>query len=96
MPIYEYETVVPAGETPVRFEVEQRLHEAPLERHPETGEPVRRLLSLPFLGGRWGERAARAAVSDSTLASHGFSRYVNRGDGTYDRACGDGPQRLRR
>ena len=54
MPIYEYETVVPAGETPVRFEVEQRLHEAPLEHHPETGEPVRRLLSLPFLGGRWG------------------------------------------
>ncbi len=45
MPTYVYETV-PAdpAEAPVRFEVKQSMKDAPLTKHPETGEPVRRVV----------------------------------------------------
>jgi predicted nucleic acid-binding Zn ribbon protein len=46
MPTYVYETV-PADPKakPVRFEVTQRMADKPLKRHPDTGEPVRRVIS---------------------------------------------------
>ena len=42
MPTYTYETLSPS---PRRFEVRQSFSEAPLEHDPETGEPVRRVIS---------------------------------------------------
>lgn len=46
MTTYVYETI-PAkpGEQPQRFEVRQSMSDAPLKRHPETGEPVRRVIA---------------------------------------------------
>lgn len=43
MPIYVYE-IIKSGET---FEVLQKITDRPLTEHPETGEPVRRILSAP-------------------------------------------------
>ncbi len=46
MPTYVYETIPQrAGEKPQRFEIDQRMSEKSLERHPETGVPVRRVIS---------------------------------------------------
>lgn len=46
MPTYLYETVPAVPGEPVdRFEVKQSFSEAPLEVHPETGAPVRRVIS---------------------------------------------------
>lgn len=46
MATYVYETIPQkTGEKPVRFEVQQSMKEAPLTQHPETGEPVRRVVS---------------------------------------------------
>jgi len=47
---YLYESM-PAreGDTVKQFEIKQAASEAPLTRHPETGEPIRRVI----LGG-WG------------------------------------------
>lgn len=46
MTTYIYETIpAKAGEKPQRFEVKQPMSEAPLKRHPETGEPVRRVIA---------------------------------------------------
>jgi predicted nucleic acid-binding Zn ribbon protein len=46
MPTYVYETVPAApGDEPVRFEVVQSMQAAPLVRHPDTGAPVRRVIS---------------------------------------------------
>lgn len=46
MATYVYETIPQAGgELPRRFEVKQSMKEAALTRHPETGEPVRRIIS---------------------------------------------------
>jgi len=49
MATYVYETIPQtAGEAPRRFEVVQSMKEAPLTRHPATGEPVRRVISGGF------------------------------------------------
>ena len=46
MPTYLYETVPAAsGAIPDRFEVRQGFSDAPLETHPATGAPVRRVIS---------------------------------------------------
>ncbi|MCA0374318.1 MAG: zinc ribbon domain-containing protein [Gemmatimonadetes bacterium] len=46
MPVYVYETVPHTpGEAPQRFEVRQSMAEAPLTSHPESGAPVRRVLT---------------------------------------------------
>jgi predicted nucleic acid-binding Zn ribbon protein len=42
MPTYVYETISPA---PERFEVRQHFDDPALVTHPETGEPVRRVVS---------------------------------------------------
>lgn len=46
MPTYVYETIPQKpGDQPVRFEIEQRMSEKALERHPESGLPVQRVIS---------------------------------------------------
>lgn len=60
MPTYEYETLPTDGRPPVRFEVQQRMSDPPLEVHPETGEPVQLVMSAPFVATGGAERAAPA------------------------------------
>jgi hypothetical protein len=46
MATYVYETIPrAAGEAPRRFEMVQSMKDAPLSAHPETGEPVRRVIT---------------------------------------------------
>lgn len=46
MATYVYETIpTQPGDAPRRFEVVQSMKEAPLRRHPDTGEPIRRIIS---------------------------------------------------
>ncbi|MEI6560546.1 MAG: zinc ribbon domain-containing protein [Verrucomicrobiota bacterium] len=42
MPTYIYETI---EEPNLQFEVKQSMHDTPLTHHPETGAPVRRVIS---------------------------------------------------
>jgi predicted nucleic acid-binding Zn ribbon protein len=45
MTTYVYETIPQQpGEEPKYYEIKQSMKEAPLERHPETGEPIRRVM----------------------------------------------------
>lgn len=45
MPTYVYETI-PKGRTPAkRYEIRHGINEAPLVKHPETGEPIRRVIA---------------------------------------------------
>ena len=49
MATYVYETIPrEPGAAPRRFELVQSMKDAPLSRHPETGEPVRRVISGGF------------------------------------------------
>jgi len=57
MATYVYETIPRRpNELPMRFEVIQSMKDAPLTRHPDTGEPVHRIISggygLMGLGGK--------------------------------------------
>jgi len=66
MATYVYETVPrPEGESPRRFEVVQSMKDAPLTRHPDTGEAVRRVIT----GGYGLMTSATRSQPASTLAA---------------------------
>lgn len=61
MATYIYETVPSRPtEKAKRYEIKQSMKEAPLEKHPETGEKIRRVVSGGFgMMARAGEQSAR-------------------------------------
>lgn len=62
MATYVYETIPRRpDEPPRRFEVVQSMKDAPLQRHPDTGEPVRRVVTGGFGLMGVGEKAPAAA-----------------------------------
>jgi predicted nucleic acid-binding Zn ribbon protein len=61
MTTYVYESITAkAGEKPRYFEIKQSLNDEPLTTHPETGEPIRRVV----LGG-FGTLSSKPAKSSS-------------------------------
>ena len=71
MPTYVYEGL----KSGTRFEVEQRITEAPLKTNPETGEPVKRIIfasAVVFKGSGFYKNDSRApdtsSKSDSSKA----------------------------
>lgn len=75
----------------------QQISEPPLTQHPETGEPVRRIIQAPFIGGSWSEGAMKKNVSDDKkLDRLGFTKYVKAGDGYYEKRAGKGPDVISR
>jgi hypothetical protein len=97
MPLYDYEIINPDGSSGDQFEVFQSMSEPPLTKHPETGQPVRRVLSAPAIGGKWSDGAmARSVADDKKLDRLGFTKYVKSGDGTYEKRAGKGPDTISR
>ena len=96
MPLYVYEVVLSDGTGGEQFEVLQKMSDDPLTKHPETGEPVRRIFAEPNAPRAWTEAHGKAATSDKTLASRGFTKYVKTDKGTYEKTVGDGPKKLKR
>ena len=49
MPTYIYETIPQTeNERPQRFEIRQSMNDKPLRRHPDTGQPVQRVITGGF------------------------------------------------
>lgn len=95
MPIYVYEILDDDGEPAGTFEVFQQIKDEPLTRHPETGQPVERLITPPFIGGQWSEHSMHRSVSDDKkLEKQGFTKYVKAGNGVYEKRCGKGPRTI--
>ncbi len=67
MPTYTYQVISSDGGVAQRFEVVQGMSEAPLAVHPDTGEPVRRVITggSVVLGGP----VRRSTVVDKSLAA---------------------------
>ena len=67
--IYLYETVpaTEGGETK-RFEIRQSIHDQPLSHHPESGEPIRRVIvgGMGFISGK-----SKNPGSSAPRQSHG-------------------------
>jgi hypothetical protein len=96
MPMYVYEFVEADGSGGEQFELFQKMSDAALTAHPETGAPVRRVFVEPNAPRAWTDHQAKHAVSDANLGRKGFTKYVKTGDGTYEKSAGDGPKKLKR
>lgn len=83
MPIYEY-----APEDGKKacdfcrdgFEAKQSMSEAPLEKCPECGAPVKRTI---FPVGIATNKPSKKLLSDQNLKKHGFTKLVNEGEGKF-------------
>ena len=65
MTTYVYETIpAKSGEEPRYFEIKQNMNAKPLTKHPETGEPIRRVV----LGG-FGVLSSGKASTESAPGS---------------------------
>ena len=53
MPIYEYELITDDPKQAKRFELFQKMSDEPYTKHPETGEPIRRVICAPHVAGRY-------------------------------------------
>jgi putative FmdB family regulatory protein len=66
------------------------------KRCPACGGEVRQLVSAPADLKRPDSFFHKDNPSDSQIASKGLTKYVNRGDGTYEKAAGSGPDVMSR
>ena len=97
MPTYVYEIIRPDGEPGAQFEVDQPIKDPPLRKHPETGEPVQRIIQPVFMGGTWTESSmSRRMKDDKKLDRLGLTKYVKAGDGMYEKRSGKGPDLISR
>lgn len=97
MPIYVYQVVREDGQPGERFELRQSIHDAALTHHPETGEPVKRVIQPAFVAGSHSQMQISNNLKDNKkLEQMGFTKYVKQGDGTYEKTCGKGPDLIRR
>ncbi len=91
MPTYVYQVITDDATDGEIFEVVQKMSEKPLTKHPETGDPVRRIPAAPIIPGKWSDHGAKQALSDKNLDRLGFTKYQRAGDGKFEKRAGDGP-----
>lgn len=93
MPIYRYAVISDEPTERLVFEVIQRISDDALTVHPETGKPVRRIITAPGT-----VRVGRGDVmSSANIKKNGFTKYEKTGDGTYTRTAGNqGPATIQR
>lgn len=85
MATYVYETIPQQpGDTVTQFEFKQSMRDEPLTKHPETGVPVRRIISGGY--GLIGANTGRSGESAAPAQEHKHSA----GGGCCGGACGCG------
>lgn len=87
MPTYLYAIINPDGSEGETFEVFQRITDAPLTAHPQSGRPVRRIPVVP----QFQTTTEKAKLSNANLDRLGFTKYERAGKGVYERKAGRGP-----
>jgi len=82
MPTYDYRATDPEKAPPCcaeGFEVVQTMSEAPLEKCPECGGPITKVIGAPGFT----MRSTKGTLSDKNLKKAGFKKLVKEGDGKY-------------
>ena len=92
MPLYVYQIIEADGSEGAVFEVLQEMSEPALTHHPETGQPVQRLLHAPSTLRKY----SPGNLSDQRLDRLGFTKYQRSGKGTYEKTAGQGPNVITR
>lgn len=98
MPIYVYEVIQADGGPGPRFEIQQSMADAPLDKHPESGEPVRRVFQPPNLASKYTPAQTRKRLDNKNLEKAGFTKYEkDKVTGRYHRTAGKaGPDVIQR
>ena len=65
------------------FEYKQSIKDAALEKCPECGASIARVICAPFVQTG---RTDKSVLSDSNLQKHGFDKLINEGDGKFRKA----------
>jgi putative FmdB family regulatory protein len=88
MPIYEY-AAVDAGcaHCKARFDVLQKMADAPLVVCPECGGGVRRVISVPSVA-----TGGSHLLKEDHFSKRGFTQYKRAGNGVYEKTAGKGPK----
>ena len=96
VPIYVYETLPADGTPGEQFEIQQSMKEAALTAHPETGEPVRRIIQRAHLATKYTPKATDSKLSNENVESKGFTKYEkDKLTGRYHKVAGkQGPSIL--
>ncbi len=94
MPTYVYEVINKDDSGGEQFEIFQSFKDEPLKKHPETGEPVRRVIQAPMIGGKHSEAGVKKMLSNDNLDKLGFTKYERVGKGQYEKKAGEGPREL--
>jgi len=83
MPTYLYQEILPNGQEGDCFEVVQRMSDAPLKTHPQTGNAVKKVFVAPNLPNKYTDAATKSKLTNENVEKHGFTRYVK------DKVTGD-------
>lgn len=91
MPLFEY---APDGDETCPaclggFEVLQKPGDPPLDRCPECGNPCHQVVSAFQVGG-----SPKSDLSPENLERKGFTQYVRKGKGCYEKTAGKGPRTI--
>ncbi len=92
MPIYVYELA--DEDSPERFEFFQKMSDPPLTEHPETSQPIRRVVTAPHIATKYFPQSTKKMLSDKNLDRLGFTKYVKKDGGGYEKTVGQGPENL--
>jgi len=92
MPMYVYQVIEDDGSEGEIFEVLQRMSDPTLAVHPESGKPVRKLLSAPHAVTQY----TPGSLSNDRLSKLGFTKYEKAGGGYYEKKAGDGPDVIKK
>lgn len=57
MPVYVYKVIREDGEPGEQFEIRQSIHDKALTHHPDTGEPIKRVIQPAFVAGSHSQMA---------------------------------------
>lgn len=92
MPVYVYELL----DTGDRFEIVQSMKDPALTAHPETGDPIRRVILSPNLGLKHTSATEKKRLSNESVAKAGFTKYEkDKLTGRYNKVAGTkGPDTL--
>lgn len=96
MPIYVYQVIRDDGEPGEQFEIRQGIHDKALTHHPDSGEPIKRVIQPAFVAGSHSQMAIDKKLKDpKKLEDMGFTRYEKTSDG-YVKTAGKGPDLIDR
>ncbi len=93
MPIYVYQEILPDGSDGEKIEIEQPMSAKPLEKHPITGRPLRRVYLPTAVTSKYTPGHTKSMLEDKNVEKKGFTKYVrDKLTGTYHKTAGTDPR----